>query len=99
MKDFSRKLLRLFRRNCATTLAFARVLSRATVVTGLASALAFAGILSGTVVLGLLCLLGLGGVVLAEELGAGNQTRSRGSESDGKFSAIHQTASLELICR
>ena len=76
----------------AAALAFAGILSRAAVIARLAAALTLAGVFALAVVLRYLCFLRF--VVLPEERGPGNQTRSRGSESDGKFSAIHQTASL-----
>jgi hypothetical protein len=81
--------LGLLCRNGAAALAFAGVLAGATVVAGLAAALTFARILALTIVLGLLGLGFLWRGVVAQKCGPCQQTCCRGSESYGKFSAIH----------
>jgi hypothetical protein len=83
------KKLGLLCRNGAAALAFAGVLAGATVVAGLAAALTLARILALTIVLGLFGLGFLWRGVVAQKCGPCQQTCCRGSESYGKFSAIH----------
>jgi hypothetical protein len=76
-----------FNRYGATTLAFARVLAGATIVARLAAAIAFARVLTLTIVLGAFRLDRLG--VVCHEFGSSNQTGGNGSESDSELSAVH----------
>src|SRR5271165_533194 len=71
----------------AATLAFARVLARATVVAGLAAAVTFARVLALAIVLGAFNLGGFG--VICHEFGSSDHTGGDGSESDSELSAVH----------
>jgi len=89
-------LLFVFRGNSAAALAFAGILSRATVIAGLTAALPFAGVLAFAVVFGGLGLLGgFGCVVLSFQCGARRESSNHGAECESKFSTIHVFSLLE----